>query len=239
MTESSKAGDILLEQFMHTFYGYGNFRGDYWFVGMEEGGGNSFAEISKRLSVWKTLGKGELVDVADFHVRLGIPEHFTEPVKLQPTWNKISRIVLSAEGQKITLDAVRAYQKKHLGRVEENTCLLELLPLPSPSTRAWLYARHSSLPSLRDRETYRNSTIPWRIEHLRQRIEEYRPRAVVFYGVTYEEHWKKIANLDFRPHEPFGFLVANSRDTTYIIAKHPVATGVTNGYFHQIGEVVA
>jgi hypothetical protein len=34
--------DQLLERFMCTFYGYGNYRGAYWFVGMEEGGGDSF-----------------------------------------------------------------------------------------------------------------------------------------------------------------------------------------------------
>ena len=29
--------DELLQHFMTTFYGSGNYSGDYWFVGMEEG----------------------------------------------------------------------------------------------------------------------------------------------------------------------------------------------------------
>lgn len=36
---------------MHHFYGYGNYQADYWFVGMEEGGGDTFDKVSKRLAV--------------------------------------------------------------------------------------------------------------------------------------------------------------------------------------------
>ena len=31
--------DKLLESYMKTFFGYGNLHADYWFIGMEEGGG--------------------------------------------------------------------------------------------------------------------------------------------------------------------------------------------------------
>ena len=37
--------DQVLDEFAHQFYGYGNYDGRYWFIGMEEGGGNSFAEV--------------------------------------------------------------------------------------------------------------------------------------------------------------------------------------------------
>ena len=31
--------DLLLDEFAHNFYGYGNYGGQFWFIGMEEGGG--------------------------------------------------------------------------------------------------------------------------------------------------------------------------------------------------------
>ena len=29
--------DLLLDEFAHKFYGYGNYGGQFWFIGMEEG----------------------------------------------------------------------------------------------------------------------------------------------------------------------------------------------------------
>jgi hypothetical protein len=49
--------DILLEEFINNFYGYGNYHGKYWFIGMEEGGGNSIEEINRRLASWNTRGR--------------------------------------------------------------------------------------------------------------------------------------------------------------------------------------
>jgi hypothetical protein len=203
--QTQQFDDELLAAFMHAFYGYGSYQGDYWFVGMEEGGGMSFDEIESRLRIWDELGRRELMDMADFHRRLGMPSFFTAPAKLKPTWKRLVRIVLTAAGRKATLNAVRAYQAQRLGRAEGNTCLLELLPLPSPSTRDWLYARYSALRALRAWAVYRQSTGPGRIANLRRRIEAYRPKAVVFYGMGYAAYWKEIANIAFRRYEPTGF----------------------------------
>lgn len=68
--------DDDLRQFIKTFYGYGNLASRFWFIGMEEGGGNSFAEVQARLSVWMQLGKPELADLRDFHLLIGMPEFF-------------------------------------------------------------------------------------------------------------------------------------------------------------------
>ncbi len=39
-----KLDELLLEEFIHTFFGYGDYQAEYWFVGMGESGGNSFNE---------------------------------------------------------------------------------------------------------------------------------------------------------------------------------------------------
>lgn len=68
--------DDDLRQFMQTFYGYGNLDGRFWFIGMEEGGGNSLEEMQARLKAWKQLGKPELADLRDFHLLLRMREFF-------------------------------------------------------------------------------------------------------------------------------------------------------------------
>lgn len=126
--------DQLLHTFMHGFYGYGNYQADYWFVGMEEGGGDTVQEINQRLTVWDQRGRREVEDVAEYHLALGIIHPFVEKAKLQPTWAKLIRVLLSIEGLSPTKEEVRRYQQQQWARSNGNVCLLELLPLPSPST---------------------------------------------------------------------------------------------------------
>lgn len=52
--------DDDLSQFMKTFYGYGTLSAKFWFIGMEEGGGNSFTEVQARLSAWEQPKPGKL-----------------------------------------------------------------------------------------------------------------------------------------------------------------------------------
>lgn len=49
--------DQLVDQFIHTFYGSGTYSASFWFVGMEEGGGISLEEVTKRLAIWQELGE--------------------------------------------------------------------------------------------------------------------------------------------------------------------------------------
>lgn len=90
--------DDLLQHFMTTFYGSGNYAGDYWFVGMEEGGGNDLDQVTARLNAWVELGEAELVDIYQFHIKINYPEYFTDPVKLQRTWMQQARIILASKG---------------------------------------------------------------------------------------------------------------------------------------------
>ena len=57
-----KFNDSLLADYMGGFWGYGNLSGDYWFVGMEEGGGDSFEEVNQRISQWNKRGRNSFED---------------------------------------------------------------------------------------------------------------------------------------------------------------------------------
>ena len=168
-----RLNDTLLQNFMSGFYGSGNLLGDYWFVGMEEGGGNDLDQATKRLNAWVELGRKELVDICEFHLKINFPYYFKDPEKLQKTWMQQARIVLASKGSPSSTDEVRVYQRDVIGRKNGETCLLELFPLPSPSSKSRNYDFWSDLPFLKERKTYRDYCVPWRVEHIRTRIEEH------------------------------------------------------------------
>lgn len=226
--------EILLREFINTFVGYGDFVADSWFIGMEEGGGGSLEEVARRLTVWESHGKPVLEDVCSFHEELGMPEFFHEPVKLQRTWAQLCRVFLSSQGLPNDIEAVRQFQKDYLGRVKDSTCLLELLPLPSPGTNLWFYSQWSEIDFLRSREDYKKMMIPLRIKYLRDRITVHKPKHVIFYGLGYSDYWKAISGVSFRK-DSAGFSWADNGETLFISMKHPVAQGVTNQYFCDVG----
>jgi hypothetical protein len=229
--------DQLLNNFIHNFYGYGNYNGQFWFIGMEEGGGNSFSEVNRRLNAWSSRGKHAVEDVAQYHAEIGLTQWFNEQPKLQPTWNKLIRILLSSNGQVPTTMQVREYQKLLLGRSNSETCLLELLPLPSPSIGLWLYAQHSQLAYLNNRKIYQQYCLPLRIKHLRERITQSKPKVVVFYGLSYYKYWQIIAGIDLQMGTD-KFYSGYNGTTFFVMTKHPAAQGVTNEYFYQVGRLV-
>lgn len=230
--------DELLEKRVDTFYGYGNYQGNYWFIGMEEAGGD-FKENNNRINIWSNRGKQELEELAEYHIAMGAGELFQLGAAIQPTWNKLIRIVLSAKGiENIHAKDVRNYQIYQLGRKNEETCLLELLPLPSSSLAYWIYSQHSRLPFLSNRIDYENYCVDKRINRISYKIKEYQPSSVVFYGISYEYSWRKIADVEFSL-TPEGFFIGRNSQTVFVIAKHPIAFGVTNEYFHNIGKSIA
>lgn len=230
--------DQLLEAFIHGFYGFGNYQAPYWFIGMEEGGGDTFEAIAKQLEVWNRWGRKELLDVAEFAREMDMTRWYGDSPKLQPTWKHLMRVALTAEGQPSDKEAMRQYQKSIWGTERGNSCLLELLPLPAPSIASWLYKDISTLPYLSSRKTYREYVVGSRIAHLRDRVNQHQPKAVVLYGTGYDSYWKQIAGVDTWETSPEGVSFAKNNSTLFMPSKHPVAHGATNEYFINIGKLI-
>jgi hypothetical protein len=221
---------------MSGFYGYGRWDAPFWFIGMEEGGGNSSDEIARRLSVWEELKGPELADLHEFHDRLGVTRHSGPTARLQRTWAALTRIALAAEGRPSRLDDVRRYQGTKLGSGTGQTAIIELLPLPSPSTKHWLYAE-STLPELASRDEYRRALAPHRIAHLRDKLLRHRPQLVVFYGIQYRSYWDSIAQTEVKKLDS----LADARPTAhplFVLAPHPASRGVTGEDYEKIGRLV-
>lgn len=227
----------LIVPFMNSFYGYGNYQGYYWFIGMEEGGGNDCNEIDKSLCAWGKLGQPELADLYQFHHLISIIHFFQPPVKLQKTWAKLIRILLCIQGKSPSIQDIRDYQSAYLGRSDAETCLLELLPLPSPSINHWIYSDCFDLPELSDRKKYECHYIPQRKAHFQQQISQYKPKLVIFYGTKYLHYWQCIVNIPLIYCSSLGIHVGCNDHTVFIVIKHPVARGVPNTYFDQVGQI--
>lgn len=235
--------DRLLSDFADSFFGYGDPDAPYWFVGMEEGGGDSEAEVARRLEAWDARGRRALEDLPAYSRAVGVGAWFDDRPRLQPTWAKLVRLLLAAEGLPGSTDDVRAFQRDRLGRPGGPAALVELLPLPSPSTDRWLYGEASGLPDLATRELYRARYAGPRADRIREMVAEGAPRAVVFYGLGYRPWWERVAGGEFVEDAESGALWAGGHGspgggTAFVAVPHPVAMGVRNADFERVGEAL-
>ncbi len=246
----------LLIDFMNGYFGHGELAADYWFIGMESGGGRSEREVGERLQRWHELGQGIVVDNLKFHEAVhneqGEPLNylFEGRVKIQRTWAGLIRILLAAQGQTdLSASAVRAIQSSRWGRDGADNCLLELLPLPSPDVKKWYYDQWSNLPQLRSREIYRNYLLTERAEKLRQLVKKYNPRCVVFYSTSYLAHWSDVAEVEFNTVEPEEICLSkkgkplrarfySNGKSLFVVIYHTTHRGVSTEYFAKVGSII-
>ena len=229
--------DEQLLRFVDNFWGYGSLSASYWFIGMEEGGGDSWRVVLDQLEAWEGGGAPQMARFRPPQTQLNSNRWFGPDARIQPYWGKIIRVRLAAEGRKCDRDSVRDYQVNQLAAPHGDTCLLELLPLPSPSTKDWIYGRHSSLSLLKNRPAYLAELVPRRVHALRSLISEHRPPYVIFVGLSYAKLWNSVAGTDLptRPERP---VTCPGSPTRMVISRHPSSRGVTNEYFEQIGRAL-
>lgn len=188
-----KFDDTLLDDYMQGFWGYGVANAEYWFVGMEEGGGDSFEEVNQRISMWDKRGRNPLEDIYEYHMDINVPKWFQKNAPIQPTWNRLIRVLLASKGEIPEKELVRSYQIEQLGRSNGEVCLIELLPLPSPTTNRWLYSKHSDNPTLSNRTWYTQEIGISRDSKITKLIIKHQPKFVMFYGICYLDWWQKVA----------------------------------------------
>jgi hypothetical protein len=246
VSEASFQGNLdpeVTRSFISTFHGYGNLDAPTWFIGMEEAGGE-LDEIRLRLATWYRRGKKPVEDVADYHLALAdVMPHLgrnfraDRPV-IQRTWRGLMVLALALQGRSYQREDLRSFQRNEWGRAGGGELLLELLPLPSPSTSHWYYGALENLSELSDRKRYKAELTPKRVETIRQLIRQHEPKFVVFYGTSYIEHWQDVAGTRFEdkrhlPPARFGYAEAGA--TRYLSIPHPTYTGLNTAYFAGLG----
>lgn len=234
--DQESLNDVLLQAFITRFLGYGSLDARVWFIGMEEGGGNDFAQVSQRLETWRSRGMRELENVRDYHLAIGIERFFREPVKTQRTWAQLVRVYLSALGRPTELNDIKRFQACELGQPQGDTAILELMPLCSPATSHWFYGRWSELAYLQSRAEYLARVMPERIALLKKKLQANQPKAVIFYGASYREFYEQIIGARTHFNERLDCYSFDAQTTRYLVIKHPASKGITNEYFLAIGR---
>lgn len=193
------------------FQGYGNPRGEFWFLGMEEQGQGTELELRWRSSF------DEVEDLMGVHHRW---EQFNPGDKfnaerLIPTWATMSKIVRRLKGLSNWSDTeqVRRYQAERLGRLDGETFLTEILPFPAWNTRDW-----PANPCFETRAQYEKEVRPKRISMLRELHETYSPRYVFCYGTgNWAHHHDIFSDVSFEPILDGRVLLGRSRSSTIVL----------------------
>lgn len=248
----------LLIDFMNNFFGYGNLKGEYWFVGKEEGGGNSIKEINSRIEKWEKENKPTVLDNYELHKEIKDPKgnsysyYFNgSKSKCQRTWAGLIKVLMCINQEQFpTLEEVKVFQSNHLGRKKSNNCLLEILPLPSPSAGTFKYNEWTNLDFLTSRENYEKEMKQVRVQKLKELIAHNKPKCVIFYSSSpkYIEYWSEISNINFmgiknveienRNGKSYNSKFGNFNNTCFTIIHHPTYTGLSNNYFKKVGELL-
>ena len=207
------------------FEGYGNKPADYWFLGMEEGGG-SIEELRKRAREYDPVE-----DLYSAHEKLGFSLNAHVP-----TWRVMSKLILAMQGAPDWQEtcSAREYQGQKLGRKDGDTFLAELMPLPCRSIGEWPY--QSIFPT---KEDYYAKVRPGRIAWLRSEFLEFQPPFVICYGKVNWRYYEEIfSGVDFTPELNEKIRVGHRENSTILLIPFLSYYFVTSALIKQIARLV-
>ena len=251
--------------YLNNFFGYGLWQSDFWFVGMEEGGGNSLNLVVNKINAFCNNGDSHisLVDNYEFQINsvghpwneeslkyLG-PRPGGRRVNLQGYWSKKIKILLQIHGLNADNNAIRNYQENSWGRIhieQMKHAVIELLPLPSPGIGTWFYDQWTShfsgehCPPLRNRTLYRDLVINARIDLLKEKIRQYRPKLIVFSGSLYDTYFNEISGVSFwdvLSFDGFNCSFGMFDETLYVKVLAANTRGITNEYWNLVASEIS
>ena len=200
---------------LESFIGYGSLKADYWFLGMEEGGGGD-ENIRARLNF------KQIEDCKKAHEILGITKYHEGTRVIQRTWRGMCYSMLKLNHQNVTTEMIRDYQSQYLGRANGNTLVCELMPIPKPKISTWNY--HDLIPQYKSRKEYYNAVKPNRIKLIKEPYNQYSPKVIIAYGKSYWNDYKKIFDtVKFETIKNKPFAVGTSGSTRIILTHHFVS----------------
>jgi hypothetical protein len=198
-------------------YGYGQWDAKYWFIGPEQGIGTE--DLLTRVRAWVDLGRRDLNDCREFHRRIGETRWHCKKLrpKLQSTWRRLMLLMMTFLEMPADRESLRNYQRDQWGRSGGETCVIELSGLAAPSLKE---AEDTSL------------FLSERIEVIRGKIADHKPKLVVMYGDMQRASWEAIASpLSFTDEN---FLLNGS--TIFACTPHPNKRGLRDAYFTDMGR---
>lgn len=248
--------------YLNNFFGYGNWNSDFWFVGMEEGGGDILQLVNNKIDSFYNnhYSQESLIDNYHFQINcvgrpcneeaikfLG-PRPNNQPVRLQMYWSKKIRILLGINGLETTTNSIRLFQTEHWGRIHNldytyRHAVVELLPLPSPSRGEWQYLNWTEhftgvyCPFLQTRQVYYNHIMASRVEMLISKINEYKPRLIILSGAQNDIEYNLIAeiiNWENFNYDGFNCHFQTVNNTLFVKTMAPNTWGLTTNYWELV-----
>lgn len=206
------------------FEGYGRKNANYWFLGMEEGGG-SMEELRERARIFRS--------VEDLHsvARIGLKEAMLK----SPTLRVMSKVTMAMQGTRgwQETSSAKEYHATELGRVDGDTFIVELMPLQCRFIRVWPYPL--IYPT---RAEYYAAVRPGRIKWLRSEIATFRPLFVICYGKGNWRHHQEIFNdIEFRPELNEKIRVGEHGSSTILLLPFLSYDLVTTALISQIADL--
>ncbi len=188
----------ILQNRIKNFWGYGNLEYPLWLVGMEEG----FRVTPDAIADRKMLERQFALPMADrmFDASRPIDPSICDLTNLSPFLPNaniqktgkfpITLYLFLQHGKAPTGNAVLDFQRFMLadGQKKE-TATIEPMPLPSPSTSAWLYG---DILGFETRKSYLKTYRKPRAEGLKELMQKYSPKLVIFYSVGYLRDWEGV-----------------------------------------------
>lgn len=219
---------LHLEQFI----GYGNLDADVWWLGMEEGMGR---DDDPERNLRARLQNNEVEDLYYTHKRDGVTKFHEGKRVSQPTWWVMCEVMLGIAGSEVSREAKRTYQAERLGRHNDETLLLELMPIPKPDLSSWGY--EELIPQYSSRENYYRSVLPSRISLIRALIERHQPKLVIGYGKGYWDHYQRLfGDMPLRPHPLNDEFKYGRGATSVILMPHPTSWNL-NGIVELLARI--
>lgn len=246
---SKKISEIILDR-IKNFWGYGNLESPVWIVGMDERFDPS--ESQEMLEEQFRYAETKMIDgmlnasrsKRNEWKHLANMEPFLMDGDLQSTWKyPIALYLYFHSGIPLTIDersnVIKEYQRNILADVDKKEmATLELSPLPCPSTKEedWLY-KSSGLVGLSSRKEYEKNYLPDRAEKLKELIQKYKPKLIIFYSMKYLNYWEKIIG-EMPQIVTDRTRFASNKDTAFCVIPNGGQSGLSYNELYEYAEKI-
>ncbi len=198
-----------LKHWIDNFYGYGSWQARIWFVGYEEGGGDTPQEVANKLTYFHNEhgldNAPALCDIRDLYRQVAFAVsgpradlfsnlyeyRFDHQAILHGEWKNIIAFVHGYQNE--PLPDLLAYQKNSFALASEKSeALLRLFPLPAHN-HAWYYS-WLDLPRLgflKSRSAYEEHVYESRMHNILHKMSIHKPEVMVMYGMDNIDKLKK------------------------------------------------
>lgn len=231
---------ILLNDRIKNFFGYGSLDSTVWFVGMEEGLNPDIDVKELEIRLKYAFGKTTIDMRKDMSSLKGHMRWFKKDSPIQPTWKYPIALYLYLKNNRIpTKEEIREHQGLVLGdKDKKESTTIELMPLPSQKANesTWLYKKYD-VPGLNSRKEYIEKYKPERVQKLKKLIEKYQPKLVIFYSLTYLPEWTEV--IGSIPKEiTKQMYFTNKGNTNFCVLPQGASHGMSYARLYEYGEKI-